>query len=133
MKKLILVIILLSNIALANDNSKHTIFLNYEKNLFKAYNILSKKNEPVRTDCFSMEHCNKWELFDCMFKLYALFQIIKISKNYDEGIANPKAQELITNYTKSYDVFKDDWSIKLGDVIARQKLEIENDFKNLES
>mgnify|MGYP001395044365 FL=1 len=80
-----------------------------------------------------MEHCNKWELFDCMFKLYALFQIIKISKNYDEGIANPKAQELITNYTKSYDVFKDDWSIKLGDVIARQKLEIENDFKNLES
>jgi len=32
MKKLILVIILLSNIALANDNSKHTIFLNYEKN-----------------------------------------------------------------------------------------------------
>ena len=117
----------------ANDNSKNTIFLNYEKNKIKAYNILSNENGVKRTDCFNMEHAYKWNLFDNLFRLFAHFQIIKISNKFDEGTSHPKAQEIITNFKNSYSAFREDCSVKIGETIARQKLEIEHDFKNLQS
>lgn len=120
-------------IMVANDNSKNTIFLNYEDNKIRAYNILSNENGVKKTDCFSMEHAYKWRLFDNLFKLFAHFQIIKISNKFDEGTAHPKAQEIISNFKKSYSAFREDCSVKMGETIARQKLEIENDFTNLQS
>jgi len=120
-------------LGMAFESEEESLFLDYSNNKIPAYNFIEDENNNSIPDLFNLAHASKWELYDCEFKLFASFIVLKLSQNFDLGTEDPKAQEIIANFKKSYEAFREDWYEKLSYLIQLQKEEIENDFKNLQS
>jgi hypothetical protein len=96
---------------MALETDYDSFFLEYGKNIISETELFKSDKTNFAQEMNQYGNIKAFEVYNCLFKLFALFMQMKINQNYENLVTDNTEDEIISKFTISYNAFLEDWNL----------------------
>jgi hypothetical protein len=98
-------------LSMAFETEEDSPFLEYDKNKISKTELFKSEETNFIQEMKQCGNIRAFEVYNCLFKLFALYMQMKINRNYENLVTDNKEEEIISKFTISYNTFLEDWNL----------------------
>jgi hypothetical protein len=116
-------------LCMAYETDYDSLFLEYDKNKISEAELFKSEETNFVQEMKQCGNIRAFEVYNCLFKLFALFMKMKTNQNFENLESDNNEEEIISRFTISYMAFLEDWKLTTEKLALKNQSEETQNLK----